>query len=99
MTKDRLDKFWIGLIVGVLGALLGYFAFAAFWALYNDTSIVFFTREIFLGSGIFQDKIVTISILLDVVLFYFFLRANWYNLCKGILAVVICSVPVAVYLY
>jgi hypothetical protein len=40
-----------------------------------------------------------VSILLDVLLFFIFMRLNWLNMCKGILAVVILAVPVAIYFY
>lgn len=99
MSKQNLDKFWIGFVVGLLGALFGFFAFGWFWALSEGVTFSYFFNDVFIGTGFFQDKIVTISILFDVVLFYFFMRANWLNMCKGILGVVVLSVPVAVWLY
>jgi hypothetical protein len=47
----------------------------------------------------YQDKVVTISILGDVALFYWFIKKEWYQMSRGILYVVICSVPVALYFY
>jgi ABC-type lipoprotein release transport system permease subunit len=99
MMQQKFDKFWIGLIVGVLGALIGFSAFGFFWAIANDTTFKYFYKDVFIGTTFFTDKIVTISVLMDVLLFFLFMRYNWYNMCKGILAVVILAVPVAVYYY
>lgn len=50
-------------------------------------------------TAMYQDKVVTVSILVDVVLFYYFIRKEWFQISRGILYVVICSVPVALYFY
>lgn len=99
--KDRFDKFWIGLVLGLLGAMVGFSLFGLMGAAVNDVSFTYFVNAVFIDRTFlqFQDKVITFSILADVVLFYFFMRAEWYNLCKGLLAVVILAVPVAVYLY
>jgi hypothetical protein len=100
ITKQRFDKVWVGVVLGILGALTGFVLFGFVWSVGTEHSFTFYIKDVFTGiTSMFQDKIVTISILIDVVLFYFFLRKNWYNLCKGLLAVVILSVPVALYLY
>jgi hypothetical protein len=99
MMKDKLDKFWVGAILGVVGAILGFMIYGFIWAQANDVTFMYFYKDVFIGTSFFTDKIVTISVLLDVVLFFVFMRFNWYNLCKGILAVVILAVPVAIYYY
>lgn len=100
ITKARFDHFWIGFVLGLIGAALGFLMFGIVWAMGTEHSFTFYIRDVFFGiTSMFQDKIVTISILVDVVLFYIFIRLGWYNLCKGLLAVVILSVPVALYLY
>lgn len=99
MMQEKFDKFWIGLIVGVVGALVGFAAFGFFWSIANDTTFKYFYKDVFIGTTFFTDKIVTISVLMDVLLFFLFMRYNWYNMCKGILAIVILAVPVAVYYY
>ncbi|MFN8777075.1 MAG: hypothetical protein ACK5XV_09930 [Flavobacteriales bacterium] len=100
LSKHRLDKIWIGVVIGLAGALLGFMLFGIIWSIGTDHPFTYYLHDTFYGiTSMFQDKIVTISILVDVVLFYIFLRLQWYNLCKGLLAVVILSVPVALCLY
>ena len=99
MTKEKLDKFYIGFILGLLGAVIGFCTFGYFWCLSENVDFAYFFNDVFIGTSYFQDKIVTVSILFDVILFYLFMRVNWLNLSKGILGVVVLSVPVAVWLY
>jgi hypothetical protein len=99
MMKDKFDKFWIGLIVGVLGTLIGFGLFGFFWAMVNDVSFGYFYKDVFLGTSYYTDRIVTISFLFDVLLFFLFMKYNWLNLSKGILGIVILAVPIVIYLY
>jgi hypothetical protein len=100
VTKERFDKVWVGAVLGILGAVTGFMLFGLVWSVGTEHSFTYYIKDVFTGiTSMFQDKIVTISILIDVVLFYLFLRKNWYNLCKGLLAMVILSGPVALYLY
>lgn len=98
LKQDRYDKFWVGLILGILGALLGFALFGIAWSYFNDVSFRYFYKDVFQNS-FFTDKIITVSILVDVLLFFLFMRMNWYNISKGLLAVVICAVPVVIYYY
>ncbi len=97
--KEKLDKFWIGAVLGILGALIGFLVFGAIWSISNDVTFNYFYKDVFLGTRYYTDKIITISILLDVVLFFLFMQLHWYNLCKGLLAVVISTVPLVIYFY
>jgi len=97
--KRRFDKMWVGVIVGIVGALVGFIGFGATWSFINNTDFNYFLHDVFLNTGFYQDKIITVSILLDVLLFYLFMRLNWLQMCKGLLAVVIVSVPVVIYFY
>lgn len=87
------------MLTGLLGASLGFLSFGMGWALMNNTDFSYFFNDVFMNTGFYQDKIITISILFDVILFYVFMRINWMNFCKGLLAVVIVSVPVVIYFY
>lgn len=99
--KQRWDKAWVGVLVGIIGAAIGFVLFGYYGAATQEVSWTHFIHTVFVDRSMlqFQDKVVTISILLDVVLFFIFMRLEWYNLCKGLLGVVIAAVPVAVYLY
>jgi hypothetical protein len=99
VKKGKLDTFAFGLAAGILGAAAGFVVFGFLIAQLNGQTFGRFFQTLVQGSDIFHDKLVTVSILFDVILFFVMIRQEYYNFCKGLLAVVIVSVPVAIYLY
>jgi hypothetical protein len=100
VAKHKLDSVPVGIAVGVLGAALGFILFGLVFTFGTSTNLTTFFHDLVYGiTAMYQDKIVTISILGDVALFYWFIKKEWYKMSRGILYVVICSVPVAVYFY
>ena len=100
VSLKKYDKAWIGFIMGLSAAVLSYFLYASIWALIYDVTLDEFFVSVFNGfAGHFRSKIITVCALSDVLLFYIFLRKNYLNLCKGLLAVLVLTVPVIIYLY
>jgi hypothetical protein len=100
ISKHKLDTVPVGITVGIIGALLGFVLFGLVFTLGTSTNLATFFHDLLYGiTAMYQDKVVTISILGDVALFYLFIRMDWYQMSRGILYVVICSVPVALYFY
>ncbi len=99
MNKAKLDRFFLGLISGILGAFIGFFIFGTGWIIANDRSMEYFVQEVFLRSELFKSRIISVSILFDVLLFFLAIRKEWYHFAKGVLAVVILAVPLALYFY
>lgn len=99
VKKGKLDTFAYGLIAGILGAGIGFVVFGFLIAQINGQTFSRFIETLVQGTDIFHDKLVTVSILFDVILFFVMIRKEYYNFCKGLLAVVIVSVPIAIYLY
>ncbi len=100
INKHRLDTVWAGVVLGILGSIAGFFLFGLVFTIGTSTSMSTFFYDLAYGvTAMYQDKVVTVSILTDVVLFYYFLRKEWFQMSRGILFVVMCSVPVALYLY
>jgi hypothetical protein len=99
LRKHKFDHMLWGIAAGILGACLGFLIFGMFIAAVQDVSFGRFIETLVEGTDTFHDKLVTVSILIDVVIFFIMIRKEYYEFCKGILAVVIVSVPVAVYLY
>lgn len=97
--KNKLNKLWIGVISGILGAIIGFYVFAFGWSFVNDRAVSYFINDVFLNSDLFKDKIVTVSILFDVLLFFLAIRWNMINFAKGVLGVVITSLPIIIYFY
>ena len=99
VKKGKFDTVAYGVAAGIIGAAVGFVVFGFLIAQLNGQTFERFIATLVRGSDIFHDKLVTVSILFDVILFFVMIRQEYYNFCKGLLAVVIVSVPVAVYLY
>lgn len=99
MTKERFDKVWVGVLVGLLGAILGFIIFGFVFALKEDMTFYEFYRDVFLGVANFQSRIISFSVLLDIVMFYIFIRKDYQQMCKGIMAVLVLAVIAVAILY
>jgi hypothetical protein len=99
MSKGKLDNIWIGMLAGLLGALAGFMLFGLGFAYINHISFGEFYHGIFLGVQDFQSRIVTFSMLIDVLLFFFFMKKDYQQFCKGLIAVLVIAVMVVALLY
>jgi hypothetical protein len=99
LSKEKIDKIWVGAIAGVLGAVVGFALFGLGFAWFNDITFNAFLDRAFFGVKDFQSRIVTFSMLIDVVLFFFFIRKNYMEFCKGLILVLVLSVVVVAWLY
>ena len=99
ISKHKFDHVLWGIAAGILGACFGFLIFGMFIAAVQDVTFGRFIETLVEVTDTFHDKLVTVSILIDVLIFFIMIRKEYYEFCKGILAVVIVSVPVAVYLY
>ncbi len=99
MIKSKLDNVWIGMGTGIIGAVLGFLLFGFGFAYINHISFGEFYNGIFLGVQDFQSRIVTFSMLIDVILFFVFMRLDYQQFCKGIIAVLVLAVIAVAWLY
>lgn len=97
--KEKIDKVWVGMIAGVLGSALGFLLFGIGFALFNHISCGAFITDIFLKVEDFQSRIVSFSMLVDVILFFVFIRKNYQQFCRGLMAILVLSVAVVAWLY
>tara|TARA_B100000768_G_C11282909_1_gene379781 strand:- start:2968 stop:3285 length:318 start_codon:yes stop_codon:yes gene_type:complete len=94
---NQLDHPIVGIGAGILGTIAGFAAMTVWWSLANGTSMDYFIQDVFLGSNLYKDSILTISVLFNVGLFWVCLQLNLEKLAKGILAVIFISVPLIIW--
>ena len=97
MSRSQRESLW-GVGLGLVGAVMGLVLTAVWWQWNTDDSMGFFIREVFWHGGLYQDSIVTVSVLMDVVLFYGLLHFNREAMARGVMAVILAAVPEVIYL-
>ena len=95
--KRTLDTILGGFAIGVLGTAIGFLLLGAFWSYSNGVELSYFIENIASKTILYRDSILTISTLFNVGLFYIGIRAEWWRFCRGILMVIMISVPLIIY--
>jgi uncharacterized membrane protein len=95
--KNKLDHIVYGLLGGIICSLLGFVIFGFGWAYKYDASFTYFIEEAWVKTTMFRNKIITVSVLFNVVVFAFMLKYEMYQFAKGIVGVILISVPIIIY--
>lgn len=97
-SPARLNRLGWGLLAGVLGTGIGFLLLAGWWAAANGQTFSYFVQEIFIGSDLYKDSILTVSVLFNVGVFYWSLQKDMYRFARGLMTTMIVSVMVIIYL-
>lgn len=95
--KQSFDNIGAGILAGLLGTAAGFGAMTVWWSWANGTSFDYFITDVFLGSSLYKDSILTISVLFNVGVFWLALRGDWERFAKGLLAVIFVTVPLIIW--
>ena len=98
VDRHVADRFWVGLVAGLIGTCCGGLLLGVWWSMANGSTVAYFYDEVVLGSMLYRDSILTASTLFNVLLFWLANRMDWERMAQGLLAVILTTVPVIVYL-
>lgn len=98
MKAKQFDRTGWGLVVGFLGTAFGSFVLASWWCAANDSSLLYFYDTVFLQSQLYKDSILTVSVLFNVGIFWLALRAGLERLARGIMIIILLSVPTIIWI-
>jgi uncharacterized membrane protein len=101
MKQKTLNHAGYGIIGGLVGALIGFCIFGIGFSWYNEIFFSEFVLDVFLGAALqdFQSRIISFSMLADVILFFLLIRRGYEEFCKGLIIVLVVSVAVIAWLY
>ena len=85
MNKNTWDKLPIGLVVGVIGPFFGFLIYGLYYTLSRDITFSHFVNNVFLSSHDTIAPILSLSILFNIIPFYFFINRHFYKSGRGIL--------------
>ena len=97
VDRHVADRFWVGLVAGLIGTCCGGLLLGVWWSMANGSTVAYFYDEVVLGSMLYRDSILTASTLLNVVLFWVANRMGWERIAQGLLGVILITVPFIVY--
>ena len=101
MKSKRFNHVGFGILGGLLGAFIGFCIFGLGFSWYNEIFFSEFVNDVFLGTALqdFQSRILSFSVLADVLLFFLLVKRGYDEFCKGIIIVLVISVAVIAWLY
>ena len=85
LKKSTWDKLPIGLIVGLIGPLFGFLIYGIYYSFSHDITFSHFVNRIFLGNRVLVAPIISLSLLFNILPFYFFINRQFYRAGRGIL--------------
>jgi hypothetical protein len=97
-SEERLDRFSWGVAAGLLASAFGFIAFGMIWSAWVDENFSYFYRVAFLGSDMYRDRIITISVLFCVPVFRYAWKRDMLRFARGIMLVLVASVPLIIWL-
>jgi len=89
----------VGILIGAMGNVIGFLLYGLIITLNKGVTFRYFYENMFRDTDIFKSKIITGALLVNVILFYIFMRANKDELNRGILISILISVIAIVYFY
>jgi len=95
--RKFLDTLLGGITTGLFGTLIGFLILGTYWSYSNSVELNYFIEEIATRSLLYRDSILTISTLFNVGIFYVGIRAEWWRFCRGLLMVIMATVPLIIY--
>ena len=98
MGRDRLDTLPSGILGGLVSAALGYLLLGTAWGWFQEESLRYFHREVFMGSPLYKDRIISLCVLSIVPLFHWAYKRKWDQFARGTMLVMVLMVIGIVYL-
>lgn len=97
MKVKRYDNQKLGIAIGIVGPFFGFLLYGLAWATYFARSFGEFYTEIFVAIPTFRAGILTLSLLFNLIPFFFFIRTHRYKSARGVLLAVFLYIPLVVY--
>lgn len=98
MNWTKFDKKRIGLLIGVLAPVLGFLLYGLFYSWEFNTSLSYFTNNVFLGTKSYQSPIISLSLIADLGVFFLMLKVKCNKAAQGVVYALMLYTPVVIYL-
>lgn len=92
--KQKLDKLWVGLALGILGPFIGFYIYSLIK--FPQYSFSWYL-EFFMSVEVYQSSIMSLSLLFNLLLFFVFIYTNTNRAARGVLMATLIFAPFVVY--
>ncbi|NND95445.1 MAG: hypothetical protein HKN45_11315 [Flavobacteriales bacterium] len=89
----------IGMLIGLIGDVVGFFIYGFILTQLKSVSFKYFYENMFLGTDIFKSQIITGALLVNVIIFYIFMKKGNDAISRGILISILISVIAIIYFF
>ena len=96
-TQVKLTLF--GILLGILGNVIGFVIYGLIFSAVNKVDFSMFYNTVFLKMESFRSEIITGSMLINVVLFYFLIKSKQDALNIGVIINILLSVIAIIYYF
>ncbi len=97
MIKKSWNKMSAGVFVGLIGGLIGFIFYGAYYSISHNVDFMDFVNRVFIGNKILRSPILSLSILFNLIPFYAFLNKKYYKGARGIMLSIFIYAIVIVY--
>lgn len=97
MKSKRYNSVKFGLLIGLIGPVLGFVIYGLYWSWSFHRTFSYFVNDLFIGTPDFRSSIISLSLLMNLLPFFLFLRSDRYKSARGVLLGVFIYVPFVVF--
>ena len=89
---DQRDQMGLGALAAILAGGIGYVLLGTIWGWTQGESLAYFHREVFLGSPLFKDRILSLCTLAMVPVFHTAYRRKLDRFARGSMLIMVLLV-------
>ncbi|PCJ87001.1 MAG: hypothetical protein COA57_05335 [Flavobacteriales bacterium] len=95
----KWNKTWVGLVAGFIGTFVGFWVWCGMYLLSHPSrGIQYFTHGLFLNNTGNQPKIISLSLIVTALVFYWFYQKKYDYAARGVLFTLLIFGVVVVYM-
>lgn len=87
----------LGVAIGVVSPVVGFFIYGLLWSWYFSKPFMYFLDDVFIGIPTFRSSILTLSLVFNLVPFFYLIRTHRYKTARGVILAVFLYIPFVVY--
>lgn len=97
MKSKRYNTVKFGLLMGLIGPVIGFIIYGLYWSWNFQKTFAYFVNDLFIGTPDLRSSILSLSLLMNLVPFFVFLKTDRFKGARGVMLAVFLYVPFVLY--